>query len=197
MIVEQNTRMLAEQYTTSRSNEVVVPVLSRVIYPRSSDLREQEMFPGARLKIPRSYIFGIQPKEEYDNRKAKLAKAAISQGGIKFLEENPIILCAIPYQNGVSLALIDGHHRTRYSGQFGITHMPSLVFSPEAVAEMYNRSSFKPKNSFFTPESLVTYLDQSIGETLHSFRELPDNKQPQLVRGVNSIEQLQERFPSF
>jgi hypothetical protein len=62
---------------------------------------------------------------------------------------------------------------------------------------MYNKN--QPDNSphRFTPESLVEYLNTSICETLNSFKEIPDYKQPRHVTDVFSLEELAEKYPTF
>lgn len=151
---------------------------------------------GIRLEIPRRYIFGIQRKEEYSHKKEKLAKQEYRTKGKGFLYEYPVLLCALPGRNLIQLALIDGHHRTRYASQFGIAEIPSIILTPEQGSELLNETS-NNYDETFTPESFKEWMEYGVNDALDSFGDLPDHKQPNFVEDIESLEDLARRFKSF
>lgn len=164
---------------------------------------EEVLHEGVRLMIPRGYIFGTQEKGEYDSsknrsiNKTKLAKKALKEGGINYLKENPVILCTLPGENALQLALVDGHHRTRYAPRYGIRTIPSIILTAEQTAPILTEV-FEPKPKVpFTSKEIEGILSCWIAETLNSFKEIPDHLQPRVIPQATTIDDLQRRFESF
>lgn len=156
-------------------------------YP--DELRLKELLSeGIPMLIPKHYLFGRQENGSYDRKKRKALELAMQKDGLKFLFKEPIIVCALPnsHANGLSLVIIDGHHRTRYSGKFGVHNMPSLVYTPEQITEAMNIRN----NTTFSPQSLTEKLGQEVGEAMASFKTLPDNRQPRIISMISSPNEL-------
>lgn len=154
-------------------------------YPDEFRLKEI-LSSGQAMYIPRGYLFGRQVAESYDKQKRRLVEANLAHDGIKFLLNNPIIVCALPTQEGLKMVIIDGHHRTRYSGKFQIAAIPSIVYTPEQLTEAW----LVKFGTQLTTEQLIEQLDRETADTLASFKTLPDEKLPCVVKGVTQIEDL-------
>lgn len=155
-------------------------------YP--DELRLKELLSqGVPMLVPRWHLFGRQPLKDYDRQKRALAEKALQEKGIGFLLGEPIIGCALPvHTGGLQIAIIDGHHRTRYSSRYGINFIPSIIYTPEQMVDAFNTNYGTNE----TVESLREQLEKDVLEALHSFSSLPDSKIPQIVRDVRSIEEL-------
>lgn len=146
---------------------------------------------GIPMLIPRRHLFGRQTAESYDRRKRVLAERELKNEGMRFLLKEPIITCALPVTGGLQIIIIDGHHRTRYSGLFGIHKIPSLVYTPEQLMPAFNIRH----EAFRTVNDLAAQLEQDAQEALHSFSNLANAKIPQIVPGCQNPEDLPfERF---
>lgn len=154
-------------------------------YPDELRLREI-LSSGTPMLIPRLHLFGRQSAESYDQKKRVLAERELKEKGIRFLLAEPIIACALPMPEGLQIVIIDGHHRTRYSGRFGIHKIPSLVYSPEQLMPAFNML----QETYGTADDLVTQLERDTQETLQSFSHLPDAKIPTIVPGCQKPEDL-------
>lgn len=159
-------------------------------YPDELRLRET-LSSGIPVLIPRWHLFGRQTAESYDRKKRILAERELRKKGIQFLLAEPIITCALPVLGGLQIIIIDGHHRTRYSGRFGIHKIPSLVYTPEQLMPAFNMRH----KTYETAEDLAAQLDRDAQETLHSFSNLPNDRIPRIIPGYQKPENLPfERF---
>lgn len=160
---------------------------SQLEYPDELKLREV-LSQGVPLLIPRKLLFGRQEDESYDRRKRKAVEDVLKNEGIGFLLRNPIIVCALPDpdKKKMTLVIVDGHHRSRYSGHSRINEIPSLVYTPEQIAEAFN---IKNKTEL-TPEELAQQLFSEAINAMGSFRTLPDSKRPEVVTGFASVDKL-------
>lgn len=157
------------------------------------DFKEYEFW-GIRIMIPRYYLHGTQKQEEYDNKKRRAVETQFQKCGITCLEENPAIVCAVPIIKDQMLpAIIDGHHKSRYSTNFGIHLVPSLVFSPDALTEIYRREGVEPSDKAV----LIEKIQQNVAEAIDSFKHMPDYKQPRLIPKVTKPSDLLKYFPAF
>lgn len=167
------------------------------IYSDEQFWKEVEANPGVRLEIPRQHIYGIQRKDEYEKDKTQAVMEALQADGVEFLREHPVLLCALSNQDVMTLALIDGHHRVRYAGLYGIQMIPSIVYTPDKAAPILNKSSKTSQFNSFTAANVVPWLDQGINEALASFKTIPDYKQPRPIPQARNVIDLQRRFRSF
>lgn len=151
---------------------------------------------GTRLMVPRFNIFGIQPVEDYSRVTEREIVEGYRQSGMNLLYESPVWLCAMGKNSIMTLALIDGHHRARYAGKFGIHLIPSIVFTPEEAATLWNRH---PKaTSQLSVAEYMAMLEEGMGQALKSFDRLcSDSKLPKSIPDVDSIDDLTRRFACF
>lgn len=91
---------------------------------------------GIYTTINRAYLFGRQPPGEFSDYKRRRVENALRKDGIQYLEEHPIIACTIPISEETAIAILDGHHRVRYSGKFNITYIPTLLYSLEQWVDL-------------------------------------------------------------
>lgn len=145
---------------------------------------------GVRLLIPRAYIWGRQASREYENRKRRQIEEVL-RNDENFLLNNPIIICAVPLGAQLLLAIIDGHHRNRYSGLYGISVMPCIVCTPEVMVEVIN--SNKPEDKKIDQG---VFIEQLRRETAEALLSLPDGKRPTYFPTLN-IDELKTRFAGF
>lgn len=159
-------------------------------YPDELELRKV-LDKGLPFLIPKEFLFGRQPNDSYSKSKRKWAELEFKRDP-DFMIREPIIVVALPAQNGLQLVVVDGHHRTRYSKT---RETPSLVYTPDQLAKAFNI-----KNSTnFTTDNLIIRLEQDVSETYHSFGRLPKHKMPHLLIGVTNVNELPfKRFtPKF
>lgn len=150
---------------------------------------------GAKLLIPPIYLFGTQKMDEYESKKRRQVEANFARCGVQCLYEHPIPLCLTPSGEVSALDMLDGHHRTRYSGRFAIQPIPSLVFTPSQLTKIFN--DYKVYNSAIDEIALLSDLESASREALLSFgSSLPDTKHPRTVP-VRDINELKTLFPSF
>lgn len=147
---------------------------------------------GIKLLIPRSNLFGRQAPQEYDNTKRRQIEFALGSEGIDFLLHNPIIVCAVPLNNQLLLAIMDGHHRNRYAGLYQISVMPSLICTPEIMVDVIN--SNKSEEHKITQEAFIRQL---LMDTSNVLSFLPEDKQPKTLVGISGINELSAKFESF
>jgi len=149
---------------------------------------------GERLIIPRHFLFGTQELTAYSQQKRKQIIEDLEIKGVDYLLENPVIVLACEFREGIQLAIIDGHHRIRYSPQFHIYNIPCLVTNAETLTSVINRE--KGKN--LDPKKFCSEIMQNTADTLKSFADrVPYFKGPDFVTGVTSLTALKTRFPSF
>jgi hypothetical protein len=155
------------------------------------------------IKIPRQYFYGRQEEAEYTKRKKIMAISEFEKDS-GYLDKNPVITCLVPaiHDNSSKLIIVDGHHRTRESGRF-LDHndkkvynlIPTRVFSPKEMAEIYNASGLRLHGELYSQNLLNEQLliEASIVEQ-QSERKVPQNKQPKPLIGITTIKQLFEKF---
>lgn len=150
---------------------------------------------GKRLLIPRIFLFGTELKEAYENKKRKQIEAELDRGGIGYLIRNPIIICAVNVNQELTLHIVDGHHRMRFSGgKFGIAEVPSLVCAPSTLVDVINRKTSRKIDE----GTLIAELTHQTAEAVASFEQFdPNYPRPQTLTGISTIEQLGERFRKF
>lgn len=148
---------------------------------------------GQRLLVPRIHLFGIQGRGEYDKKKEGLIRKALKDSGIAFLIKKPILVCALPGRQNTLLAIVDGHHRSRYSGIYGIELLPSIIVSPSELTDILRQSG---RNTNI--DNVINNIEYGVFETLHEFSTwISDAQQPKIIPGITSIDQLRERFTNF
>lgn len=148
---------------------------------------------GLRLLIPRIHIFGRQLPGEYGGIKRRQVVAALNKDGVNYLLENPIITCAVSVGSQLLLAIIDGHHRNRYSGLYPkITLMPCIVSTPEVLVEILNSHRSEDKKI-----DLETFVKSLLIDTAEVTAVLPDEKKPHMIPSISNIEELKARFASL
>ncbi len=162
-------------------------------FVEGNKLKESLESKTPRLLIPRIHLFGIQTREEYDGCKRSSVERRLAQQGINYLNENPILVCAIPNKN-IQLFIIDGHHRARYSGKFRISNLPCLIATPEQVIDALRENG---DSNPLSTDALVQDLIRASAETLSSFKQIATGKQPRVVPGINSIKDLERQFACF
>lgn len=169
----------------NRDGKMSVEVPEGLHYP--DELRLKEVLSlGIPMLIPRGHLYGRQLSNNYDNSKRRSVEANLRKEGIQFLFKDPIIVCALPAQEGLKMVIIDGHHRTRYSGGFNIGKIPSIVYTPDQLI-----SAFAIRfNATLTAEALIDQLDGESGNALASFTTLPAEKLPSIVGNAKTIEDL-------
>ncbi len=148
-----------------------------------------------KLVIPRSFLWGSQPREHYCHSSRRRVCQQLKQFGTEFLIQNPPIVFAQAESNCSRIVIFDGHHRVRNAPRFGITKIPCLVYDPKQLFD-HNKKNY-PEEFTSDMNTFLGVLEKRITWTLESFRNLPDNKQPSFITGIHSINQLKERFPSF
>lgn len=145
---------------------------------------------GIRLLIPKFFLHGTQRKEEYDNQKRRQVEYALKTQGINFLLQNPIIGCVIFENNHATIAILDGHHRTRYAALYGIKDIPALVSQPEDIVNILNRHGKKINKQDFVNET-----NEDISLAVHSFSiRNPKFIIPQALSGISKLDELSLRF---
>lgn len=187
-----NPPSIPEQLVSKISDFMGKEKQAKIGYPDELKLKEL-LSEGIPMLIPRSHLFGRQENASYDRKKRKAAEHALREEGVGFLLRDPIIVCALPNAgtDGLSLVIIDGHHRTRYSSKFGIHSIPSIIYTPEQITEAMNIRN----GTTFAPQLLIEKLNQEVSEAIGSFKTLPDNKQSHIVSGITSLYDLSfERF---
>ena len=110
--------------------------------------------------------------------------------------ENPVITCAIRRENQLVLAIIDGHHRYRYAGLYGINNIPCIVCTPETLSEIINSDKENKKKISF--DSFIRDINESITSTILSFNEFGlDYAPPIPIPDTTDIALLKNKFKSF
>jgi hypothetical protein len=148
---------------------------------------------GVPLLLPRYTLHGIQRPEEYSRSKLEGYRGIVEDKGLRFFWDNPVQACAIPVRDGLVMALLDGHHRTRLAGLYKVSHIPSEVFTTDQVANCISRR----KGIRVNPEDLRTAILRCVADAIASFDRLPPHKHPSTLWGVESVTEIARRFPSF
>lgn len=142
---------------------------------------------GVPLVIPQRNIFGRQTLDEYSRSKTLSVDAEFKAHGPAFLERNPVVSCPLTLGEGLMIATLDGHHRSRRAPKWSIYNIPNLLLPIHIAAQIYKKD----------PAEFEDQLFQAVLETQQSFsRLMPDGKQPRIIT-ARSVEELQAVFPSF
>lgn len=148
------------------------------------NITQERRVNATRLLVPKTFLFGTQPDNSYERGKRRRVEEALKREGASILFKNPAIVCAVPCKDALMLAVMDGHHRTRYSPE--TSKMPVEVYTPEQIVILLNnRGEVK-----VTPDKLVENIERCVAEALNSFKCLPDSRYPHLVPGARRIEDL-------
>lgn len=158
------------------------------------DLAKEIGDSGTRLLIPRVFLQGVQRREEYEAKKRKRLEAELDRENIGFLIKNPIIVCAITTKDQLTLAIVDGHHRMRFSGgKYKINQLPCLIITPAKLVEILNKNGQN-----IDEESHINKTFNDIGMAIQSFEEHDQRYIPgRSIPGIRNIEQLKQKFKSF
>lgn len=150
---------------------------------------------GERLIIPASHLFGTQPLEQYESAKRRVVEAKLARCGVECLKEYPVPLLGLPEAIGLTLAIVDHHHRTRYTGRYGIYEIPSVLYTPAQLVDIFNENNVYPWP--IDEEFLIRDYNAAVSEALVSFaRSLPERKRPRIMR-VENIDSLKGYYQSF
>ena len=155
----------------------------------SPELNEAE---SIRMVIPREHLFGIKERSEYQAGKRKALEKAFKRVGdpAALLEEYPIVVCAVPIQETGQLlpVIVNGHHRTRVSGKYGLDKIPCEVYSPEQLAQILNNDGEKIDGRTITPQGLTRNLLQWTNDATRSFRQVAPKYMPSPIQARNITE---------
>lgn len=170
------------------------PCLRPEKYAGRVDFKRYESL-GVRLLIPLLNLFGTQTRPEYDNRKRNGVERRFQTCGVNCLKEHPAIVCALPGNIELTLAILDGHHRTRYAPLFEIALIPSLIYTPAQLVDILNQHQVYGRR--IDENFLVADLTKAVGAALSSFeRALPNHKHPRTTP-VNNINELTKLYQPF
>lgn len=158
------------------------------------DLKEEIGDLGLRLIVPTTYLFGRQRPDEYSDKKRRQIEAVLSSKGIDYLLQNPVIVCALFRNDVLTLAVIDGHHRIRYSAKQGIRRIPCLITTPETLAPIFNKHNKEKTTPELLTEQFSTDIHQAINELISRY---PHYKPSIPILGASNLGQLKAQFPSF
>ncbi|HZJ18703.1 MAG TPA: hypothetical protein VFD45_03755 [Patescibacteria group bacterium] len=149
---------------------------------------------GKRFVISRSYLFGTQELSEYSQAKRRQVLAEFEIDGRDYMLKNPVIVLSNSFANGIQLIIIDGHHRVRYAPKFEITDIPCLIIDAETLTSVINEE----KGTTLTPEQFLLETQQNVANALESFdKRIVNYRPPQFLFGVNTVNELSKRFPTF
>lgn len=146
---------------------------------------------GEVFDVPRRHLFGTQEVSEFSEGKRKRIEAAFKAHGVAVLEDHPIVACAVPVGRETILAIVDGHHRARYSSKFGIHDIPTQVLS---LAELvYVRREYALRKGepidALTEEFVARKLLRDVSIAIDSFsHRMPDSKIPVPIPGRSVAE---------
>ncbi|MBP9716840.1 MAG: hypothetical protein KBD51_02750 [Candidatus Levybacteria bacterium] len=175
---------------------------SGIHYPTDDVVREVPEGVGLRIDIPRWNIFGRQTGDEYSQGKSLRVIRALEHDPEGYLRKDPILVCLVPKSADESaLVIVDGHHRFRESGRVqyvsreGVRNVydrvPSMVFTPDEMADLLNRSGHEANGLPYTGEILTSSLLLEVADAESDFADrMSERKQPVALRGVSSIADL-------
>ncbi len=140
-----------------------------------------------KIEVPRKCLYGIQTIEEYEVKKRRRIErhynGLTQEDKMKLLHENPTHAVAIPFSpynetlwselvedQMYHLALLDGHHRSRYVR--GVTRIPTLVMTVDEAVEVYY------KRYHLQAEGLVSQIVREMNEALSSFVRVKESLVP-------------------
>jgi hypothetical protein len=148
----------------------------------SSALPIPASVPHERLVIPRRYVHGRNTPQEYRAKSTREVDAYFTQDGAwDSLVRYPIEICMLAMPNGLLPVIMNGHHRARRSGKFGIHELPTRSYRLEDVAKAWQED----------PEELhERYYRQVTLATLEFDRRTEHYVSPQMIPFCDSLEQL-------
>ncbi len=146
-----------------------------------------------RLLLPAHHLHGTQRPDEYSPASRRGVTSALKDRGIDFLIDHPIIVCAIPSEQGIVTAVLQGHHRGRYAGIFNIHEIPSIVLDPEQAVGIINQENNKP----LEVESFVERLRRDMADAIASFRQIGCLRMPKIINDAYTISDLIKIFKPF
>ncbi|HZJ18702.1 MAG TPA: hypothetical protein VFD45_03750 [Patescibacteria group bacterium] len=160
----------------------------------ASDIMNQGY--GMLLDIPRINLFGTQTVSEYIESKNRSVQDKLSRCGIACLRKNPPLGCVLIEGGRAVIALADGHHRVRNLGNTKSKpiYSPILTISVSELSEVLTQANPDIATSL-SPKALDNSIRTDITATLASFRSMPAHKQPVPIYGIQSMRELQRRFP--
>ena len=154
---------------------------------------------GQKCNIPRRHLFGTQEVGEFNGEKRKRIERAFKSRGRTVLEEHPIVLCAIPVGDSTILAILDGHHRARYSSKFGIHDIPAQVLSLSEFVSI-RREYAKREGELtevLTEDVLARKILHDVSVSIDSFSQrMPNTKTPIPIPGRRSPHELAQLLPA-
>lgn len=160
------------------------------------NLKEEIGGSGVRLCIPTFFLHGRQEKSEYSGKKRRQVEYALKTEGVDFLLKNPVIVCAIQLGGQLLLTIIDGHHRNRYAGLYGIKDIPCIVVDTPTIVNVINRHN-KHGEKQLTVVGFETQLKNEVAIAIGSFgSSFLDSKKPRLAP-FPTITDLGVSLPSF
>jgi hypothetical protein len=159
----------------------------------SSELREEGY--GELLEIPRINLFGTQTIEEYIESKNRSVQEKLSRCGVECLRKHPPLGCVLIEEDRAAIALVDGHHRVRNLGKLNEKPKtsPVLVLSISELSEVLTQANPESAQQF-TKQALESTIRQDVTACLASFRRMPAEKQPNLIYGIESMQDLQNKY---
>lgn len=164
-------------------------------YPDEMGLKEITAGLGTRMIIPQRYLFSRQGHDEYGQSKRKKVELEFKRNP-NYMEDNPVIVSILQYENSTVIAIIDGHHRVRYAPKYGIKDIPCVVLSIEELVYTLNKS--ETKRNHVTAESARKKIEQEILLAQESFvrRGMPESKLPLAVPFNATVSKLTTFFAS-
>ena len=179
---------------------------SGIHYPTDDVVKEVPEGVGLKIDIPRGYIFGRQVRDEYSQSKSLRVIRSLEQDPEGYIRKDPILVCLVPRGGDESaLVIVDGHHRFRESGRVqyvskeGVRNVydkvPSIVFTPDEMADLLNRSGHELHGLPYTGEILTSSLLLEAADAELDFAsKMSDRRQPITLKGVTSITDLSRAF---
>lgn len=135
------------------------------------------------LEAPACIFWGTQEIGEYDKEKEKATRRSLRERGIDFLRENPTYSVLVPGSRGTIIAVLDGHHKTRYAPAYGINIIPTLITEIPPLAAVLEQDS----------EKLASWISVAAGIAYESFSRRRDTliqHPPYLDKNIQSVDQL-------
>lgn len=157
---------------------------------REDFLTSEEKKAFKKVLIPKFHLYGIQPHEAYSRKQRKEVESKLHQpekkGYLEYLH-NPTI--AIPFfdNNRAFVAITDGHHRARFVDR---PIAPCLLIDVENAVEIYNRTT----SSSVSVDDFAQDILDSMHHALRSFDGMPPERHPSPIYGVNSIDEIAQKF---
>lgn len=105
--------------------------MSNKIETKSISNRQPDAFRqcGQYIEVPVQFLWPTQPLSHYRRSSIRKVQHALAEFGIKFMQEKPVNALLLPYSNSSTIAIDDGHHRSRLAPNFGISVIPCFVAS--------------------------------------------------------------------